>query len=135
MPALSISDLKPPELAVNRLLIPELDSEEYRTKKTGEPAFCFIKEMTAHDRDRRVDKWWATRQEEGEEDAEGRMAWVAAACLCNADGSWLAGSALEVADLAEKLQTQKASMISRIVTAANALNGMGKTEVERIEKN
>lgn len=128
MRAFSVSDLKAPELQVARVLVPEFD-------QGGEPACCYVKEMTANDRDKRVDTWWEHRKENlDQKDNSGRMAWIAAACLCTEEGKWLAPSAIEVNELTDKLQEQKAAAIQRIVIAASTMNGIGDSAVERIEK-
>ena len=126
----SISDLTEPELEVVRVPVPEFNRD-------GKEICCHVKEMTANDRDKRCDTWWEHYKEQCEEDEVqpvGRVPWVAAACVCKEDGTWKAPSKLEVIELAEKFNGQKATAVERIVRAASELNGMGKSEVERIEK-
>ncbi len=127
MRAFELSDLKEIECNTASVLVPEF----------GEDVLVYVREASAQDLSNRVYTWWRKRKERlsmDENDNAEHAAWVCAACMCAESGDFIAADYLGVNELFEKLRKQKATAIARIVTAASQLNGIGKAEVERIEK-
>ncbi len=126
MRAFSLEDAATPDTDVNTVRV-----------KLSDDVFAYVREMTAQERDARIDKWWQSRIEQRkqeEADTTGREAWMAAASLCNEDGTWMAADALCVNDLCDKLLAKKSSTVRLILIATQELNGIGKAQIEHIEK-
>ena len=99
----------------------------------GEGVEAWVAELTADERDERLDLPWTKRQEET--GGVGFRAYAVAACLCDSERKFLAGTTEEIESAAGKLGNQNGRPITRLFDKAAAVNGLTPEAVEAIEKN
>jgi hypothetical protein len=102
----------------------------------GEGLYAYIGQMSADERDDRLESNWMRRKEQfGRDDNAGFRAFAVAACLCDENRTWLAADEKAINALADSLGDRSAVPISRMFNHACNLNGLTEADVEELEKN
>lgn len=115
---LSVEDiLRPSDLKAVRVVVPEWGGEVY------------VAELRADERDRVETDWMNVREGDS---LIGFRAYIAAACLCDAERNLLFAKPGEVY---RKLGQKDASGVTRIFTKACELNGFTKSDQDELLKN
>jgi len=121
-------DKLPPGVPVSAVSVP--------VPEWGEGMVAYIAELTADERDERMETWYPRRREAREQENNvGFRAYAVAATLCDAQRKFLAADEKAANDLADKLGPQNAVPVSRLFNKACELNGLLPEDVEELEKN
>jgi hypothetical protein len=102
----------------------------------GEGKVAYIGQLSADERDDRLETGWVTRKERlGTEGNIGLRAFSVAACLCDEGRNWIANTREEVDQLADFLGKFPSGPVTRLFEPASELNALTKAAVEELEKN
>lgn len=125
MPALTLESFKaaPPVLA-----------HEIHTPEFGEGATAWIAELTAAERESRVESPWRKYKELTGQDGSLR-AFLVAACLCNDAGRNFMCPEHRLGAFAEELAQLPIKTFDRLYHACENVNGLGEAAQAALEKN
>lgn len=126
MAALRLEDLNGAHLKAYAVPVPEF----------GEGMEAWIAELTADERDRRLDiPWLKHKERSGQQDNAGFRAFAAAACWCDEARNFVAADEAAIVATAERLNSQLGSPVTRMFVKADEVNGLSESTVEELEKN
>lgn len=125
MTAFSLEHLKDAmKLAAHAVPLPEL----------GEGVIGYVAELSADERDERLEVPWLKRRElTGDDSNAGFRAFAVAACWCDADRKFVAPTSKDVAAAAAKLGQMDSRPITKLFVEAAKANGL--TDDDEPEKN
>jgi len=109
-----------------------------RVPEFGPGTIAYLGEMSATERDERIEIAWLEHCQAHGKDAEkgvGFRAWAVAASLCDPQRKWLAADAAAIASLAGPLGTAPTNVVTRCFLQVKQLQGLTKDDVEALEKN
>jgi hypothetical protein len=127
MPALRLDSLNGSHLKAHAVPVPEF----------GEGLEAWIAELTADERDRRLEvPWLKFKEESGQEDNAGFRAFAAAACWCEGpERSFVAEDEAAIVAAAKRLGSQDSRPVTRMFAKAAEVNGLTEEATEAAEKN
>ena len=101
----------------------------------GEGREAWVAELSAYERDSRLDaQWLKYRETTGQDDEAGFRAFAVAACWCDPERQFIAKEPKDVASVAAKLQLQGA-WVTRAFAKVDELNCITPAALESITKN
>jgi hypothetical protein len=127
MAALKLENLNGAHLKAHLVPVPEF----------GEGMEAWIAELTADERDRRLEvPWLKYKATTGQEDNSGFRAFAAAACWCDGpDRTFVAADEEAILAAAKSLGSQDCRPVTRMFDKALEVNGLTEQAVEAAEKN
>ena len=116
---------------------PPLVAHPVPVYELGPGMIAWIAELSADERDARMEiPWLKHKEESGRDDNVGFRAFLVAACLCDSQArTFVAKTPEEVGELAALLGQRDSRPITRMFVKAQEANGVGKDQVEELEKN
>lgn len=91
----------------------------------GEGKVAYIAELSADERDSRIDVAWHNYKSKNElDDNAHQRAWVAAACWCDSERNFVAATPAGIEAAAAKLGALKSTPVSRMYLKAVEVNGL-----------
>jgi hypothetical protein len=130
--ALTLDDISKARLPlkVHSVAVPEFGSNG-----DGKPKEAFIAELSADERDSRIELAWNQyKRETAKQDNGGATAWMAAACLCDDSRNFLCPDPMTIARTAIELG-KLGKVTVRLSSKALEVNGLGAADIEALEKN
>lgn len=101
----------------------------------GDGVTAYIAELTAHDRDERLEvPWLKHREETGDTSNAGFRAFAVAACLCDESRKFQAESTAEIFELAGQLDKCDSRPVTRLFNVAVEANDLNSS-AEDAKKN
>lgn len=128
MPALKLENLNGgPHLQAHAVPVPEM----------GVGMEAWIAELTANERDRRLEVPWLKYKEAAkQDDNSGFRAFAAAACWCDGpERVFVADDEAAIVEAAKRLGGQDSRPVTRMFTKAAEVNGLTEDAAEAAEKN
>lgn len=127
MTALTLDDLA---------TIPPLKCEAVPVPEFGEGKVAWLAELTAHERDARIEVPFAAYKERvGQENNVDLKAFCVAACWCKSEArDFVADDAKAIEAAAIKI-SKLGTVFTRLMPKVEQLNGLSEAEVKQIEKN
>ena len=103
----------------------------------GDGTIAWMAELTAQERDERIEKPWREHCEEtSDESNSGFRAFAVAGCWCHGeDRTFMAKGPAEIAEIAEVLVSRLSKPIARMFNVAASLNGLTQEELDGVKKN
>lgn len=108
------------------------------TPEFGPGKQALLGEMTANERDERIELAWQRYCEQRGQDptaSVGFRAWAVAASLCDPERKWLAPGPADISAAAELLGKAPTNVVTRCFLEVKKLQGLTKEDVEALEKN
>lgn len=115
---------------------PVLNTHPVPVYEWGPGRCAYIAELTADERDARLEvSWLAYKAKTGQENNVHFRAWLAAACWCNQDRSFIANDAAAIEEAAALFGAQDGRPVTRMSDKAAEVNALSGEAMEELEKN
>ena len=117
--------------------LPPLQCVAVNVDEFGKGTVAWMAELTAQERDERIEKPWSEHCEEtSDESNSGFRAFAVAGCWCHGeDRTFAAKGPAEIAEIAKVLLSRPSKPIARMYNVAASLNGLTQEELEGVKKN